>query len=111
MNSDIKNERYILVSENISFEEFAKKVSKELKVAPPNKKATKMLLNIAWRMDWLRHFLRGKRRRLPKQVSKTLNKDRIFSAEKIKEAIPLEFKSIDDSIAWTCQCFLKEEGV
>lgn len=107
--SSIKNERYILVSENLSFKDFAFNTAEKLNVEPPKKEASQLLLNIAWRMDWLRHKLRGKRRRLPKQVAKTLKTDRIFSNKKIKNALDLEFKSIDDSLNWTCQCFLKEQ--
>ena len=35
MNSNIKNENYILVSENLSFKDFQYKVAKKLKVKPP----------------------------------------------------------------------------
>jgi len=41
MQSNIKNERFILVAENLSFEAFTKTVAKYLNVKPPKKEATK----------------------------------------------------------------------
>lgn len=107
--STIKNERYILVSENLSFKDFAFETATKLNVDLPEKEASKILLNIAWRLDWLRHKLRGKRRRLPKQVARTLRRDRLFSSKKIAQILDFNFKTIDASISWTCQCFLKEQ--
>lgn len=111
MESDIKNERYILVSENWSFEKFAKKVAAELGVDPPKKKATKFRLELAWRLDWLNYFFKRKYRRLPKQLARTLLKERHYSNKKIKSDLNFEFKSVDTSIEETCRVFLRDQGL
>lgn len=105
--TDIKNERYILVSENLSFKEIAYKTANLLNVEPPKNEASQFMLEIVWRLDWLRNKLRGKPRRFPKQVVKILRRDSSFSSKKVEEALNFQFKSIDASISWTSQCFLK----
>lgn len=57
MNSTIKNEAFILVSENLSFKIFQTKTAVALDVKPPNKEAKPWLLAIVWRLDWLQFQL------------------------------------------------------
>jgi nucleoside-diphosphate-sugar epimerase len=108
MESSIKNERYILVSENLSFKNFASKIARELKVDSPKKEASKLLLQIAWRMDWLNHKIRKKRRKLSKQLAINLSKKKYYSNKKIIEDLNFAFKPIDLSVLETCQFFLND---
>jgi len=108
MESDLQNNRYILISENLSYKDFFIKVATQLGVKPPKKEASKMMLNIAWRMDWLRAFLRDKRRRLTKNASKSITTISNYSNEKIVAELQYNFKSTDESIAQTSQLFLKD---
>jgi nucleoside-diphosphate-sugar epimerase len=106
MDSSIKNERYILVSDNLSFKEFATKVAQELKVEPPKKEASKRLLQMVWRLDWLNHLLRRKRRKLTKQMAGTISEKYYYSNKKIIDDLDFKFKPIDVSITETCRFFL-----
>ena len=108
MESSIKNERYILVSENLSFKAFATKVAHALQVSPPKKEASKLLLQITWRLDWLNHKIRGKRRKLSKQMALNLSKKNYYSNKKIRTDLDITFKPIDSSIFETSQFFLKD---
>lgn len=111
MESDIKNKRYIIVSENWSFKDFSFKAAHELGVDRPKKEATKFLLEIAWRFDWLNYFFKRKYRRLPKQLAHSLLKNRHFSNEKIKTDLNFKFKPVDTSIEETSRVFLKDQGL
>ena len=108
MSSAIKNQRYILVSKNMSFKAFAFKVAAHLKVKPPKKEATKRVLQLAWRLDWLNYFLRRRPRKLTKQMAKSVSKKHYYSNKKIIRDLDFKFKSIDDSIFETCQFFLSD---
>lgn len=108
MESSITNQRYILVSENLTFKEFASKIAKELQVTTPKKEASKLLLQIAWRWDWLNHKLRGKRRKLSRQMASNLSKNNYYGNTKIREDLNFTFKSIDQSAFETCQFFVKD---
>ena len=91
MNSDRKNERYIMVAENLSFLDFTTLISNAFKLAPPKKIARKWMLSFAWRLDWLKHKLRGKKRLLTKNLSKTLRSKSYYSSNKFLES-ETEFK-------------------
>ncbi|MBN4070799.1 NAD-dependent epimerase/dehydratase family protein [Olleya sp. AH-315-F22] len=106
MDSTNKNERYILVAENVSFKDFATKVAQGFGVKPPYKEASKMQLQLAWRLDWLNHFLRRKRRKLPKQMAKSILKENYYNNKKIITDLDFKFKPIDVSISETCRFFL-----
>jgi nucleoside-diphosphate-sugar epimerase len=108
MDSAIKNERFILVSEHLSFHDFQTRVAKALKVEPAKKEASKLVLELGWRLDWLNHKLRGKRRRLSKQLAKTVRTKRYFENSKIKQALNFEFTPIEDSIQKVSRYFLKD---
>lgn len=106
VKSDHKNERYILVSENLSFKDFFTKTAHYLGVKPPHKEAKTWLLNIAWRLDWLKHKLTRKRRVLSKQTAKSALTETNYSNKKIKEAIGFEFLPMDKSIETTSAHYL-----
>ena len=106
--SDIKNERYILIGENISFKDFISKVAIQFNVKPPNKEASILLLKIAWRLDWLKHLLTRKKRRLTRHLVTSLTISRDFSNKKICEELNYKFKPIDASISEVCSFYLED---
>ncbi|MDT0559671.1 NAD-dependent epimerase/dehydratase family protein [Ichthyenterobacterium sp. W332] len=108
MPSNIKNEGFILISENLSFKKFIENVATELHVKSPKKKASLFLLSVAWRLDWLSHKLFGKRRQLSKQVANTAHSITKYDNSKIRTALNYEFKSLDISIKDTCKFYLKD---
>jgi nucleoside-diphosphate-sugar epimerase len=108
MNSNIKNQKFILVSENLSFKTFQNKVAKALKVEPPKREAKPWLLNLAWRIDWLRHKLIGARRSISKQTAKSVVSISKYDNSKLKNTLNFEFKSIDTSVKEISELYLKD---
>jgi dihydroflavonol-4-reductase len=108
LQSDYKNERYILVSENLSFKIFQEKVSRALNVIPAKKEATSVVLAIGWRLDWLNHKVFGKRRKLSKQMATSARSISLYDSSKLKAALNFEFQSLDDCIKNVGQLFLKD---
>lgn len=108
MNGAIKNERYIVIAENLSFQSFFTKIAQALNVTPPKKEASLLLLQIAWRMDWLRSKLRGKHRRLVKHSVTSIQSVTNFDNSKVKRELNYEFISVDSSISSTSQHFLRD---
>lgn len=109
MKSEIQGERFVLVSENLSFKEFLQKTAKYLQVKPPAKKANSFLLSIAWRMDWINHKIFGKRRKMSKQMAKSLESKTLFANDKIKKFLDFEFIKMNESLKRTSELFLKDQ--
>jgi len=108
MQSDIKNERYILISDNVSFHDFQKKVAEALNVKPAKKEAGRFILELGWRLDWLSNKLFGKRRKLSKQLAKSVRTKTVYDNSKIKDALQIEFNTIDHSIDKVSSYYLKD---
>lgn len=108
VESNIKNERFILVSETWTYKQFLQTIAKHLAVKPPIKKAKIWQLEMGWRLDWLSHKISGKRRKLTKQLAKSLIGKSYHSNTKIKTALNFEFKPAKQSITEVCQVFLQE---
>jgi len=110
MESHIKNERYILISENLPFKIFQDKVAKALNVKPAKKKASPFLLAFAWRLDWLGHKLFGKRRKLSKQMATSISTKTLYDNSKIRTDLDFEFTNIDTSITKVSNYYLASSG-
>jgi dihydroflavonol-4-reductase len=108
LKSNITNEKFILVSENWTFKEFLKALSKSVNKNPPKKLADASLLGLIWRLDWLRHKITGKRRRITKQVANSLSSETYYRNDKIMAALGFEFKQIDKTISKVGYLYLKQ---
>lgn len=107
-NSNISNERYILVAESWPYKDFLQTMAKSVNASPPQKTAPQWLLQVAWRLDWLVHKLTGKRRQLTKHLVVALSSKKVHDNSKIKSSINFEFKNVADSITEIGQLYLKQ---
>jgi nucleoside-diphosphate-sugar epimerase len=105
MESNINGERFILVSENLSYGELFHKIAPKLGVSPPTKKISFWMLELMWRLDGLRSSVLGKRRRLTKAMVKGLRHQDIYSHQKLKEVLDFDFEDLDTAIDFCCSKF------
>ncbi|MHA7942767.1 NAD-dependent epimerase/dehydratase family protein [Formosa sp. 3Alg 14/1] len=98
MNSEIKNENYILVSEHWSYKQFLQSMATHLGVSLPNKEVQPWQAELAWRLDWLRHKLTGHDRFLSKQLAQTINSKSAYSNEKITSLLHYNWTPIEACI-------------
>ena len=108
MNSDIKNENFILASANLSYKDFFIETAKHLNVKPPTKEAKPWLINIIWRLDWLKSKVFSQPRNLTKQTSNSIVSVRKYNAEKLKNALNFEFKPIKETLEEVSTLYLKD---
>jgi len=108
MESDLKNERFICVAESWSYKQFLITTAQLLEVTPPKKEAKPWLLQLGWRLDWLKHTFTGKRRKLTKRLVNSLQSKSNYDNTKIKEALKITFTPIKDSLKQTCAKFKKD---
>lgn len=108
VNSDISNEDFILVAEDWPYKQFLQTLAAHVNAKPPLKIAKPWLLNLIWKLDWLKHKLTGKRRRLTKHLAKSLTTASNYSNAKIKSELNFEFKPVRQSITEVGYHFLKQ---
>lgn len=105
MNSEVRGERYILNSDNISNKELLIKISRLLNKPQPKIPANRFLMGIAWRLTTLWSYLAKKQLGLTKDAARATQNYYTFSNEKIKQLTQFEFKSIDDILKEITQHF------
>jgi len=105
MNSTIKNERFVLVSENKSFKEVFSKMAIAFGKKPPSIKIGKLVTSIIWRLDWLLTKITRKSPFLTKQSAKSAHNKTYYSSEKIEIDLDFSFTKIDKVIAKTVKQF------
>jgi len=108
MQSSIKNERFILVSENKSFKEIFFNIADEFGKKRPSKKIGSTLLNIFWRLDWLKTFITKRPRTISKFSASSLVEKNLYTSEKIKKTIHFSFNPIANVIKNTCLDYKKQ---
>jgi len=104
--SKLNLERYILVSENLSFKQVFDTIAQSLKVKKPSIKVTKWFAALIWRLDYLKGLITGKPPLFTKETAISSQSKVYYSAAKIKEAIPFEFKSVYETIKMTADKFI-----
>lgn len=98
VKSDANGERFILISENVSYKDIISKISSKIGAKKPSIEAKPWLLNSAWRMDWLLSKITKSNRKISKYGAKSLLTKELISNEKIKRYLNFEFQTIDDCI-------------
>jgi dihydroflavonol-4-reductase len=112
MNSEIKNERFLLNSENKSFQEFFDTMHQEFSKPKSKIKAGKMLSSFAWRAEKIRSFITGERALITKETARSAHKFNQYSNKKIQELFSdFKFIPVEQSIKDTCSLFLKDTAL
>lgn len=92
MKSDLQNERYILVSENLGYRNLLKTVAQSIGVKEPNKKVPKPILYVVRFFDWIKSLFTGGSRTFTKHTVASLVEHTEYDASKIKKAIDFKFQ-------------------
>lgn len=108
MESNILNRRFVLNSENISYEKLLGLIAQELGVKPPKIKATKFLSGIAWRLEKIRSLITGSTSIITKETARTALSKYFYSNERICKELNYKFIPVDQSIRDTAILFLKD---
>jgi nucleoside-diphosphate-sugar epimerase len=105
MNSDVKNERFILVSENKTYKEVFFLIADAFGVKRPSKKIKAWQINMFWRISSVLAVLTKKPPLLSKYSAKSAHEISKYSSEKIKEKINFQFEEIQTVVKDVCSNF------
>lgn len=101
-----QGERFILVSDNLSYCDLIGRIAAHLRVAPPRKTLKAWQLELLWRLDWLRGAMGIRPRKLSRATAHSLQHRRMYSNEKIKELPGFEFSELDSVLEEACRYYL-----
>jgi len=103
MNNGIQGERYIINAENINYRDITTKIAKGFGIKPPAMLAKPWMMGIAWRGAAIAAVITGKAPAIDKVAAQTASQTRNYDNAKIKKAIGIEFKPIDDTVVEVCE--------
>jgi len=105
---NVKNQRYILNVENISFRELFSKIADSLHVKRPKYFANDLWLNLAWRLSAFKSFLTGKQPSITRETARSANRLSYYDGSKICRTIGFKYKPIEASIDHFSRIFLQD---
>ncbi len=105
MESPIKNERYIAVAENWTYQKVLTEITTELGLKPPQKKLKYWQLEIGRWLDGLGNLLFRNGRRLTKSHIRSLKHRPSYDNAKIQRELDFSFRSLHDEIRFCCAQF------
>lgn len=107
MRSDIRNERFIKVADNLTYKDFLGSLSESFGLPRPKKAIPLWVLEVGWRVDWFSHYFLRTKRRLTRDTVNSLKNPKQYSSQKIKDVLGFEFIHPEDSIKEYSQYFRK----
>lgn len=97
-NSEIRNERFLCIGENIGFKELLSEVAAQLGKKPPSILTPKWLLGLAWRISGFTAWLRGTKPAVTRDSARNAFLLMHYDARKIKDRINFNFRPLKDTI-------------
>jgi dihydroflavonol-4-reductase len=98
MESDIRGERFTVVAQNRSYEDFLKLLALIMKKKMPMRYASPLVTSIFWRADWLVAALTCKKRRMTKEDARALHAQHIFATDKLQQTLNYSFRPLEQSL-------------
>jgi len=108
MESPIKNERYIAVAENWTYQKILTEITQELGIKAPTKELKFWQLEIGRWLDGLKNLFLKSGRSITKSHIRSLKNRPIFDNQKIKDELGFEFRSVKNEIRFCCKKFREE---
>lgn len=98
MKSNRFNERFTVISENLTFKKVIFLIADNLNITKPKTEAKPWMTSIGWRIDWLVATVFRTKRKLSKYNANSLHSTDYISNKKIKNALNFEFQSIESVV-------------
>ncbi len=98
MSSTISNQRFVIISENISYKNILFMIADALGKQRPKIKISKFISSCMWRIEFLRSKITLSDPLLTKYTAKSALSNHPYTAEKIKNELDFEFEPINSCV-------------
>ena len=98
MNSEVKNEQFILVGENLTYKDLFSRLAPLFDKKPPTKKLPKNIMFFLSGMDWLSNKLFNTKRRIVKATVRSMFTTSLYDTFKIKNTIGFQFTPTEEML-------------
>tara|TARA_R110000772_G_scaffold87489_7_gene182404 strand:- start:582 stop:1598 length:1017 start_codon:yes stop_codon:yes gene_type:complete len=108
MHNQVVNESFILVGKNIYYRELLSEIALNLNKKLPNKKASKWVLMLFSKFDWMFSLLLGKSQKLTKSTVRSLYNISFYDSSKIVNDLNFSFTPYKDTLVRVAQNYLNK---
>ncbi|WP_271423926.1 NAD-dependent epimerase/dehydratase family protein [Aequorivita sinensis] len=98
MNSEVKNEQYILVGKNITFKELLSKLAVLFEKKPPTKKLSKGIMLFISGIDWLLNKLFNTKRKVVKANVLSMFTNTAYNTDKLRDQFDFKYTPTDETL-------------
>lgn len=110
MESDIRNERFIISAENVTYKRLFEMMADGFGKRGPKIRVSGLLSGLSWRVELILSWLKGRKPLITKETARTAVQHYEYSNERIRKAIGYEFIPIEESIRHFCSVFAESVG-
>lgn len=107
MESEISEDRFLLIGENLTYKEMFTKVALAMGVKPPHILVKGLLVGLSWRIEKIRSFLTGNAPVVTSESAQSAVNTVSFSPQKFVDATGFKFKTIDQAVKNAAGYYLK----
>jgi len=108
MNTTADGERYIVNADTIPCQLLFEKIAKNFKKKPPAIKVGKNLVLWLAKLEQLRSVLTGSTSLITKETAQLAKSQVTYNNQKIKNKLNFEFQTIDETLKWCCEYYMKK---
>ncbi len=108
LTSDIQSERFILNAGSLPYRDFLRNVAVAFGKKPPTLHVPRAATALFWRLEAVRSWLTGKAPLITRETAQSASRSFFFPNEKIRAAIGLEFRGLDETIGRVAAAFSRQ---
>lgn len=109
MQQEISAERFIVSSDNWSFQQLLNTIAAGFHKKPPTREASPLMGEVAWRMEGLKSMFSGRKPLLTRQSARIAQSKTYFQHNKLLKALPgFSFTPLTQSIEKACEQYLQQ---
>jgi hypothetical protein len=105
MESQIKNERFILNGANYSYRRLFELIALNLNKSKPRFAIPNLMLAVWWRIEKFRGLITGSTPIITKETARTSRHQYFYSGEKLKAKTGFNYTSPEETVAEACRIY------
>lgn len=111
MDRKIFDERFLVSSANLSYQQFFSLVASALGRKEPNLKANQFMTGLAWRSEQLLTSITGKAPGFTRHNARSTHSKHYYANGKLRKALGFEFLPVQDAVECAARFFLKQATI
>lgn len=107
LNVQPNGERFIISSQNITYQQIFEQIANNLGVKAPNHPLQTRFGAWKWRIESFRSYFLSKESQLTKETYQSTSVNSVYQNDKSKDMLGMSYRPVEETISHSCQLFLE----